>query len=128
MIPQVPDHANTYHYPENDFDYDTDWEFRGHQDVYDNQWNDPYQDHNNSSSNRHPGMQFRGGYTDSEAFDPHSLPHSSFWLPEVSKNDIKARSEKYKHELAVKLSKIRDELNVKDSKIENLLYKIGANT
>jgi hypothetical protein len=46
----------------------------------------------------------------------------------VGKNDIKARSEKYKFELASKLSKIRDELNVKDSKIDNLLHKIGINT
>jgi hypothetical protein len=76
MIPQVTDHANTYHYPEKDHDYESGLEFRGQQDLYDDQWNDPYFEHNSSATNRPSGIQYKGGYTDSEAFDPHTLPNS----------------------------------------------------
>ena len=80
MIPQVNDHANTYHYQENDFDYDAALEFRGHTDIYEDQWQEQPLENHSSPTNRYNSNNYRTPFVDSEAFDPHSLPPGSHFL------------------------------------------------
>lgn len=86
MIPPTNDYPNGYQYQENDFEYDSAVEYRQGVDIYEDQWHEPQYEHNSSIHNRHQPFYFRGGHTDSEAYENHTLPNSRRF-PDLSKQE-----------------------------------------